>query len=386
MAAASITPVSHASILTGQYPYHHGLRVLHGLYEYRLPDAARTLAEVLGAAGYRTAAFVSAFPAGSRFGLDQGFETFDEDFLEASASDVVTSEGTVVTGLNQRRAAETTDLALDWLEESDEPFFLWLHYFDPHDPALLPPEAYLRRHPVPRGTQQEVYRALYDVEIRYMDEQIGRVIDRLAESGRLDDTLVVVVSDHGEGLGDHTWWGHGILYREQIQVVLVVAAPHMPAGRRVRHLVRTVDVMPTVLELADVDRPDLPAMDGESLVAMLAADTPDPGYTAYADAVNTLAPYGRDFLSLSGRREDMLFTLLDGEWKLIHHLKHPEDSELYHVSSDPRESENLLASRPEEAARLLGELRARDFLPDLREGPGLSREDLRRLKELGYVE
>jgi arylsulfatase A-like enzyme len=359
---ASVTPVSHASILTGQYPYTHGLRVLHGLMENRLPDGAVTLAEVLKDAGYETAAFISAFPAGARFGLDQGFNTFDEAFLDEPVDRIVGPDGTVNTGKNQRRAGETTDLALDWLTGVQGTFFLWLHYFDPHDARVIPPPEYLEQFPAPSGSVLDGLRQLYDIEIQYMDQHIGRVLDDLVAKGRLEDTIVVVVSDHGQGLGDHGWWTHGILYEEQIKAPLIVRAPGVSAGRRVDHLVRTIDIAPTILDLVGLDPERLGPPDGASLVPMLKGNAPDPEYVAYADSVNMLTY--RSASGITNDKNDMLFAISDGRWKYIHHLIREDESELYDLDRDPRELSNLYAERPDDVERLLEDLAARRFQPD----------------------
>jgi arylsulfatase A-like enzyme len=254
VAQAAVTPVSHASIFTGQNPYTHGLRVMHGLEENRLRESCVTLAEVLQAAGYRTAAFVSAFPVTQRFGLHQGFETFDADFLHDSPQRIVSPGGIVNTGRNQRGADETTDLALRWLAQTPEPFLLWLHYFDPHDARLVPPGEFMSRYPTPAGDVKDRLRAVYDIEVGFMDTHIGRVLEQLKQSGRFENTIIVAVADHGEGLGDHDWWTHGILYEEQIRVPLILCGPSVPAGRRNDFVVRTIDILPTILELAGIPR------------------------------------------------------------------------------------------------------------------------------------
>ncbi|REK25373.1 MAG: DUF4976 domain-containing protein [Planctomycetota bacterium] len=429
---ASITPVSHASILTGQNPYTHGLRVLHGLHEYRLPDEAETLGETLRSVGYETAAFVSAFPAGSRFGLAQGMATFDEDFLQDAESGIVTADGTVNTGQNQRRAGDTTDRALAWLdahletaEKTDEagqggaarPFFLWLHYFDPHDPALLPPREYLDARPIVAATRSEQLKQTYDLEIEYMDHHIGRVIEALKARDELDNTVVVVVSDHGEGLGDHNWWTHGILYQEQIRAVMIVAAPGQPAARTFEPLVRIIDIMPTVLELVGVDSTYIPPTEGVSLASVVAGaksidrppspqpDSSEPGLNesaeesreadaeapprlvAYFDAVNTLSAYGETFLRQRGRRDDMLFGICDGRWKYLHHFHHETESELYDLENDPGERKNLYGDPQQrrQAARLLKLLLERDLMPGKRRSEAMAAEDIERLRSLGYV-
>jgi len=381
---AAVTPVSHASILTGQYPYTHGLRVMHGLSNNRLPDSAVTLAEILKDAGYQTAAFISAFPAGSHFGLDQGFDTFDENFLEKPVDQIVDPSGGVNTGKNQRRADATTDLALNWLAGGPGRFFVWLHYFDPHDAYVAPPMEFLQPFLPFTGTPVDRLRQLYDIEIQYMDQQIGRIFDALVADGRLDDTVVVIVSDHGQGLGDHNWWTHGILYQEQIKAPLIIRAPGVPAGRRVKPLVRTIDIVPTILGLVGLNPKRYAPMDGTSLMPMLKGEVPDPGYVAYADSVNLL-DY-RPEMGTVEHKTDMLFAVTDGHWKYIFHMIRKEESELYDLTEDPHELRNLYAERPGEVERLGENLRARPFQPQRNQGGGqLSDEDLERLRSLGYL-
>ena len=160
--------------------------------------------------------------------------------MQETAGSLVSISGIVTTGLNQRRADETTTRALAWLESVAEPFFLWAHYFDPHDVQLLPPEPYLEGFPEPEGSLEERLIARYDLEIRYMDQELGRLFSALRDSGRWGSTILVVVSDHGEGLGDHQWWTHGILYEEQIRVPLIIAGPGVVAGSRLRSLMSII--------------------------------------------------------------------------------------------------------------------------------------------------
>ncbi|MBU0639893.1 MAG: sulfatase-like hydrolase/transferase [Planctomycetes bacterium] len=386
IAQAAVTPVSHASILTGLNPYNHGLRVMHGTTENRLRDSCTTLAETLGAAGYQTAAFVSAFPVTARFGLDQGFETFDAEFIDDAPEQIVSATGAVNTGRNQRRADETTDRALAWLAQARRPFFLWLHYFDPHDPLVLPPREYIQQHnavPQPRD-QSEALRAIYDVEIRYMDLHIGRILDRLALNGKLEEVVTVVVADHGEGLGDHDWWTHGILYQEQIRVPLLIQAPGKPGGRRVDNLVRTIDIMPTICDLVGLPATVVPRLDGQSLAPLLSGSAPDAARRAYSDSVNMLVY--RTPAKTQDVKNDMLFAVVDGPWKYIHHLLRSDESELYNLQDDPAEQKNLYATHPEQVARLLADLREREFAPREQPGTGsMSPEDIARLKALGYI-
>lgn len=385
IAQAAVTPVSHASIMTGLNPYSHGLRVLHGLTESRLADSQVTLAEVLKNAGYSTAAFVSAFPVSERFGLNQGFDIFDADFLTAPADQLVSRNGIVNTGPNQRRADDTSDRALAWLAAARSPFFLWLHYFDPHDPRVRPPPEVLERYGDVEGDERDLLRFLYDVEIEYLDLHIGRVLDRLKETGQAARTIVAVVSDHGEGLGDHNWWTHGILYQEQVRVPLIVRAPSVPAGRRVDYVVRTIDLMPTLLDLIGFAPEACPPMEGQSLVPLLEGDSPDPNLVAYCDSVNMLTySFTRQIKDV---KDEMLFAEVSGPWKYIHHVRQPEASELYDLANDPAEQVNLLEKQLAVAARLKADLLARKCIPagQLGRQAHMSPEDIERLRSLGYV-
>lgn len=384
-AQASVTPVSHASIFTGQNPYTHGLRLMHGRTRNRLAEEAVTLAELLRDAGYRTAAFVSAFPATARFGLAQGFEHFDAAFLDDE--EPISANGAVNTGTSQRRADVTTDRALAWLvEESARPRFVWVHYFDPHDALVLPPESFVRQHvapPADDATGAEAararLRALYAVEVRYMDEQVGRLLDAFDP----EHTAVAVVADHGEGHGDHGWWTHGLLYEEQVRVPLIVRAPGGVAGRRVETRVRTIDVAPTLLELAGVAREGWPAMEGRSLVAALRGE-PIGGATAYADSLSLMTYHATQ--EIVDRKQDMLFAVTDGGWKYIYHALRPAESELYDLRNDPGETRNLVREAPDELARMRALFESADLIPD--ELPVLERmdpDDAARLRSLGYA-
>lgn len=389
IAAAAVTPVSHASILTGLLPYTHGLRVLHGHQFNRLGPEQVTLAERLVRRGYATGAFVSAFPAGSYFGLDQGFEVFDEDFGATvatlpNAPSPVAPNGAVNTGPHQRRADETTDRALAWLESAAAPCFLWVHYFDPHDPVLLPPESDLTELPGREAGEQAYLRALYDREVAFMDTEIGRL---LATVERRGDTIVAVVADHGEGLGDHGWWTHGILYQEQIHVPMLLAGPGVPAGLRVAGPVRTVDLAPTLLALTGTEVGAGLPLDGRDLRPLFASGTDVESVAAYADSLSMITY--RFSPQLSDRKDDILFAMVDGSWKYIHHLRRPQESELYNLESDPAELHNRLAGEPQLVERMRRALARLPLLPtpDPTSTPDeADAEARRRLRALGYVD
>jgi arylsulfatase A-like enzyme len=388
IAQAAVTPVSHASILTGLNPFSHGLRVMHGVSQNRLSDSRVTLAEVLKSQGYQTAAFVSAFPVSERFGLHQGFDSFDADFLRDPVDRIVTKQGVVNTGANQRHGGDTTNRALRWLDQARTPYFLWVHYFDPHDARVLPPPEFTQRYDElwksVRGVR-DVLRSIYAMEISYMDLQIGRLLDELESKDQLRNMIVVVVADHGEGLGDHDWWTHGILYQEQVRVPLVILAPSRAAGRRVEYVVRTVDVMPTILELVGLNPNRIRKMEGRSLVPLLEGETIDPRYVAYSDSLNMLTY--RVHKEVADTKDDLLFSVTQGDWKYIHHLLRTQESELYRLSEDPRELENLIESHPQDATRMRELLDSFDAFPEeLTSSSEMSSEDIEQLRALGYIE
>ena len=379
---ASVTPVSHASILTGLNPYTHGLRVLHGMHETRLAAEHTTVAEVLRAGGWSTGAFVSAFPVTERFGLEQGYTTFDSDFMVQDSEAIIGPGGMVNTGPNQRRGDKTTDLALGWLETAPRPFHLWMHYFDVHDEHVVPPLEYLNRFGKFSMDLRTRLKKLYDVELEYMDEQIGRVLDQLEQTGEIDNTVVIVVSDHGEGLGDHDWWTHGLLYQEQINVPLILAGPGVPTAVA-SSLVSTADIAPTIYELCGIDKDDRPPSDGYDLL-LSAAGKVDPARSAYSDSVNLLT-YG-SVGQIQEKKDEMLFCAIQGRWKFTHHLTRPFESELYDLIEDPKELNNLYETRPDIVERMRELAVGGGHVPEEQlDHNNMSEADKERLRSLGYV-
>jgi tetratricopeptide (TPR) repeat protein len=347
LAAAPITLPAHVSLMTGLYPFTHGVRD-NGAFS--LADTVPTLAATLQAQGYRTAAFVSAFVLDRRFGLARGFDTYD---------DRVPLE---------RRGDRTTAAAADWLDArtaDPSPFFVWLHLYDAHDPYDPPPpfrDAFADRP--------------YDGEIAFDDAAIGSVLDRLDRAGRLSSTIVAVVGDHGESLGDHGEDTHAVfVYDSTLRVPMILAWPgRLPAGRRVAALVRGIDLAPTLLDAAG--QPPLPGAQGHTLMTMI--DGPHPSAPAAAPA----SAYSESYFPLLSMNWAPLRTIQDERWKFID----APAPELYDLAHDASEQTNLAAREPARAAALAHAL---DALTGGHRGTMAPRtvdsETAAKLAALGYV-
>jgi choline-sulfatase len=353
--AAPLTAPSHATILTGQSPPSHGVR---GNVVFTLGATHPTLATRLKARGYRTAAFVGAYPVAAAFGFAQGFDVFDEEFHETSPID----QGA------ERRANEVADAAMRWLaldaggENRRAPFFAWLHFYDPHAP-----------YDPPKPLADRFADRPYDGEIAFTDSQIGRILDALRAAGHDQDTVVMVLADHGEGLGDHRELTHAVLiYESTMRVPFIIAGPGVPPGRVVRARVATVDVMPTALVTlgvqpdGDLIGRDLgPLMNGRSI----------PSDPIYAESL-----FGRlncHWAALRGWVRD--------DWKLIN----GSEPELYNLADDPSEQRNLATEQPDRVKRMSDELqRAMQRLApggDRAQPRAVTAEQEERLRSLGYT-
>jgi arylsulfatase A-like enzyme/Tfp pilus assembly protein PilF len=315
---APLTLPSHSSIFTGKFPPAHGVRDNGGFY---LDEEHLVLAEILRDAGYRTGGFVGAFVLDSKWGIAQGFDTFFDDF------DLRKSSGRSLSEI-ERPASEVADAALAWLEEGTrDRFFSWVHFYDPHSP-YKPPEPWASRYP----------QRPYAGEIAYVDSQVGRLLDWLDRNDRARDTVVMVVGDHGESLGEHGESGHGFfVYEGATRVPFIVRAPiDSIAGRRVQTPVRVVDVLPTALELLGVE--DSVPSDGTSLVSLLTGSVESMELACYSEAV-----YPRYHFGWSD-----LVALRVGDMKYIDAPR----PELYDLAADPFEKRNLYFERGETADRM----------------------------------
>jgi arylsulfatase A-like enzyme/Flp pilus assembly protein TadD len=354
-APAPLTLPSHSTLLTGLDVPSHGVR---NNGTFRLSPDHTTLAETLGGAGYDTAAFVGSFVLDSRYGLDQGFELYDDD---------VNPEGLSAESgrFHERPADAVTDAALRWFDSRRDdagPFFAWVHYFDPHAP-YDPPEGFAAAHGA-RG---------YDGEVSFVDAQIGRIVDRLQSRGLLERTLVVLTADHGEGLGEHGERSHSLLiYESTMRVPLVFSNPVLFETEWVAEdrLVGLLDVVPSVLGLLDLPAP------AEAEGIDLFAEENDPARALYIESMVPLLNYG--WAPLTGLRRA-------GD-KYIH----APTAEYYDLSDRPVEERNRFDGSDvavELANALLERLSAWpaiEGLPDV--SVGMDPETAARLAALGYVQ
>ncbi len=360
--AVPITLPSHTTILTGRYPMGHGVRD-NGFFV--VPPEERTLAEILADHGYRTAAAVGAFPVIARFGLDQGFEFFDDDVSPSNEDDLGRLRvAAPKIYFDARRAARVNDAVRPWLENhSGEPFFVWLHYYDAHHPLAPPP-------PFNHLYAEEPYFG----EIAYIDACIGRFLENLEDLGVADRTIVVITADHGEGRGDHNEDTHSLLaYEATVHVPLIV---HLPGGVRpgiIDRRVGTVDIVPTVLDLLGI--PSEPGIQGRSLKPMLDGAAPDSEPEYYTE---TLSPrLSQDWGELRA--------LYRGKFKYIHGPR----PELFDLEADPGEIDDLIGGMPGRAAEMRSALQG--FMTAHADHRGAARTtvdaDTRaRLEALGYVD
>ena len=344
-----VTLPSHANILSGRYPFEHGIRDNSG---FRFPEEIPTLATLLKERGYRTGAFVSAFAVDSRFGLDRGFEIYEDSFANVDRQDPFL--------MQERRGGETVALAREWLATvGDEPFFMWLHLYDPHFP-YAPPAPFDTRFP---GEP-------YHGEVAATDAFLAPLVDPFLDGSDPRETLVVVTADHGESLGEHGELTHGIFaYEGTVRVPLILHAPHLLAPRTVSgSLARHVDLLPTILDALGEPLPD--ELLGRSLLAA-ANGHPLPDDPSYFEALTGML--NRGWAPLHGVRR--------GDVKLIE-LPIPE---LYDLAEDAEERRNLIATQAARAAELQSSL---DALRQADRGVERSEETedtRRRLEALGYI-
>jgi arylsulfatase A-like enzyme/Tfp pilus assembly protein PilF len=335
-----LTLPAHASLISGLLPLHHGLRN-NGVGAF--PPAQDTLATIFSRGGYRTGAFVGSFILDHRFGLDRGFDHYDDEIVR-DASDL---SGTFEA---ERRGGEVVDRALVWLQQNDaRPYFAWVHLYDAHAPYAPPPP----------------YPQTYDGEVQYVDAQVARLLASVDRS----NTIVVVVGDHGESLGEHGELTHGLLlYEPTLHVPMIVCAPSL-APRVIRTPVSTIDLAPTIASLAGNPFPK--PVDGRDLGADLrAGHEPEPA-AVYAE---TLYPATFGWSELGSMRL--------ASAKLIS----APAPELYDLGRDPGETANVLTvdrRAYHDLATRLDKLRATAVAAS--KSTAVDAETRAKLASLGYI-
>ena len=339
--SATLTATSHATILTGLQPYHHGVRDNHG---FKLSASVPTLAGKLSEAGYATAAFVSAHPLARVSGLNSGFTVYDDHCAPGELLSVVP---------RWRPGAETIDAARAWLRTAPDRYFLWVHLYEPHD-RYVPPEPYLAAYKD----------APYFGEVAYVDELVGRLKSALGPAGE-QDALWIITGDHGEALGDHGEATHSLfVYDATARVPLIVWAPGRIAPGR-SEFARLVDVAPTILAMAGVAQPA--GLDGASILTTAEA-APRAAYveTMYPSLNFGVAP---------------VRALSDGTYKVID----VPQKEVYDLSTDPAEARNRAGEtqRPQVEALRAALAALPDPAPQATEKPGA--EEVEALRSLGYI-
>jgi arylsulfatase A-like enzyme/tetratricopeptide (TPR) repeat protein len=347
-AHAVMTLPSHTSILTGRYPFEHGVRDNAG---YRVPDSAITLAELARESGRATGAFVGAFPLDRQFGLEQGFDVYDDlSGRPVAAADFAFSE---------RPAREVVAAARAWIDRQQRPWLAWVHVFDPHSPYAAP------------SPFRERYAGhAYAGEVAYTDQELAPLLDAARGGGR--PTTVIVTADHGEGLGDHQEATHGVFaYESTLRVPLIVAqvgagAPAQRAPIVSDVPVRHVDILPTIAAMTGLPAPaDLP---GRSLLTAIAGEQAD--RSTYFEAMT--ATLKRGWAPLRG--------VIVGREKYV---DLPVE-ELYDLASDPGETRNLAPSSGESVRRLFSRLQAYGASLPGEQGEETA-ETRARLQSLGYL-
>ncbi len=346
-----MTLPAHSSMLTGKTPPAHGV---HHNIGYRLPSANATLAEILHARGFQTGAIISSFVLFEKFGINQGFDTYDEAFSATRTSRFG----------DERSGGEATQVALDWLDKhkDDDKSFLFLHYYDAHE-KYEPPEPY--------ATQFSD--DLYAGEIAFVDHCIGRVIQKLKELDLYDSTLLIITGDHGEMLGEHGEDEHAyFIYQPAIHVPLIIKLPDQDEGAVISQKVGLIDIVPTICSLIKVDPPaDIQGMD-LSPIMYDEAPANDKRYL-YAESTGP----GRIGCS-------SLMAVTHGKWKYIQAPR----PELYDLEADPGEVRNLIGQEPQRARILQDKLREtleKSVRTVADSSLELDAESIKRLESLGYV-
>lgn len=369
---APVTLPSVSAILTSTYPLFNNVRYNGRFF---LNDSSTTLAEVLKQHGYTTAAFIGGFPLDSRFKVNQGFDIYDSDFSSSVKKKKRKWIGNEVEGF-ERTAAEVNERVFPWLDANkDKKFFLMVHYFDPHWP-YEPPAPYKKR-----------FQSPYNGEIAYTDEQVGRLLEKLDSLGLKDKTLIVFTGDHGEGLGAHKELTHGqFLFDTTVMVPLIMRHPRLTKGKKVDGMVKTLDIMPTILDFLNLPAPT--DTQGMSLLPTLKK-----GAHEEPVLLETMLPYyetedTHDIpVKITGLRTP--------EWKLVYVTLEKKTGEeyvgqLYNIKRDPLEMFDVFNENRDTFNQLMNRMAALTQKYSPKGPPKLTSMEMdaqtkEKLKSLGYL-
>ncbi|MBN2372422.1 tetratricopeptide repeat protein [bacterium] len=349
-----ITLPSHSSIMTGLYPVQHGVR---NNGNFSLSRDAVTIAEIMRENGYQTGACVGSFILDSIFGLDQGFDYYDDNFTPGKKRSNFL--------YNERKAGDVTRIGIQWLEKhKDNKFFLWLHYYDPHSP-YFPPFPF----------SVEYRDRPYDGEIAYVDVCLGELFKQMDDMGLMDHTIVILVGDHGEGLGDHNEDTHTIfIYDATLRVPFIIRAPDLiKEGTNVNALVSTVDILPTVIDQFGLK--PLKGLAGKTLMPLMNGQAKQIHSQILCESLFPELNFG--WSRLEGIRTP--------EWKYIY----APSQEIYQIIEDPGEKKNVFqkGSSDHEGWKVSLDRLKNDYPPAswAVQQARLNPETEQRLKSLGYV-
>ena len=343
-----VTLPSHANIMSGRLPPDHGVRDNAG---FRFPREVDTLATILKAQGYRTAAFVSAFPLDSRFGLARGFDEYDDRFADDARPAFL---------IQERSGAQTVSSARGWIEsQSAPPWFCWVHIYEPHYP-YAPPEPFASR----------FSNAPYHGDVSAGDAALQPLLAPILSAGRAGRTLVVLTSDHGESLGEHGEATHGVFaYEAALKVPLIIYQPRLFKASVIETPARHVDLLPTILDAVSLAVPS--GLSGRSLLPAMTGTPSAASEPTYFEALS--ASLNRRWAPLDG-------IVLDN----TKFIELPV-AELYDLTSDPQERNNLASTQPARVAELRMRLRQLRGAGPVMTPAAESAETHKRLRSLGYV-
>ena len=355
IAQTPLTLPSHTSILSGSYPMYHQVRDNGG---FMVPESLELISEVLQKQGFTTAAFIATYVLHSKWGINQGFNMYSDDFD-------LTKYKKISLGNVQKRADEVLANARKWLAENkNKKFFTWIHLYDPHTP-YTPPS------PFKEKFASQPYRG----EVEYLDYELGLFFDWLKNEGIYDNSLIIMMADHGESLGEHEEDTHGFfIYEPTVHIPLIIRAPFSFPRHKIKNTIESIDVAPTILEALGIPIPA--SYQGQPLLNLMFGDKDNWKDTAYTETYYPRLHYGWSELKA---------LYYNKNWKYIQAPK----QELYNLHQDADEKDNLALKESIEARRARTRLQkfsaeksqnARNVAAALK----LDKEDLQKLAALGY--